>query len=440
MSNALAIAGVTAVLRDLLNEGLVNHNMPTSLGIVRVTSEPPDIIVTGTSEEDRLNLFLYAVTPNQGWRNQGFPTRDANGERVSNEPPLALDLHYLLTAYGTKSFHPEILLGYGMQILHETPVLTRDGVRKALSPLPAPPLPPNPPVPVDPSFLPGSYPLLIAADLADQAEQIRITPHYMGTEEISRLWTATKASYRATCAYIVSVVLIEPRRPVRSTLPVQQRNLLVLPFARPQIDTLTPQLVAAGETMTVRGRNLRGQITRVLVVDGQGHEEDVVPTDLRPESFTITIPETLAAGTGLLTVLQPLDFGTGAATEPHEGFKSNTAAFMVLPRIAPVPPLPPLPNSVAAGGNLLVPVRPPVAATQRVIVLLGDRSFLIPARPDGSPPTNQLALKVPIGFPLGSRLVRVQVDGAESRLERQDDATQPDPLKKQFVGPKVVVT
>jgi hypothetical protein len=36
--------------------------------------------------------------------------------------------------------------------------------------------------------------------------------------------------------------------------------------------------------------------------------------------------------------------------------------------------------------------------------------------------------------------VRVQVDGAESALVLQSDAVEPDPLKKQFVGPSVIVT
>src|SRR5512139_1650520 len=225
MSNALAIAGVTAVLRDLLHEGLIDHDLPSDVSNVKVTSEPPDIITTGPNEEDRLNLFFYQATPNAGWRNVDLPARDPAGSRVAN-PPLALDLHYLLTAYGAKSFHAEILLGYAMQILHETPILTRDDIRRALNPVPV--VPPDPPVPVNGSILPGGFALLSAADLAEQAEQIRITPQYLSTEEISKLWAATKANYRATCAYHVSVVLIESRLAARAALPVRRRNLLVL--------------------------------------------------------------------------------------------------------------------------------------------------------------------------------------------------------------------
>ena len=150
-----------------------------------------------------------------------------------------------------------------MQILHETPILTRDDIRRALNPVPA--VPPDPTVPVNGSILPGGFALLSAADLAEQAEQIRITPQYLSTEEISKLWAATKANYRATCAYHVSVVLIESRRAARAALPVRRRNLLVLPLERPQIDRVAPQAVASGATLTLTGRNLRAELTKVNV-------------------------------------------------------------------------------------------------------------------------------------------------------------------------------
>ena len=178
MSNALALGAVTAVLRDLLNNGLIDQDMTGTIGgNVSVTALPPDRIDVGENrEKSQLNLFLYQVTPNQGWRNVGLPSRDARGDRVAN-PPLALDLHYLLTAYGEQEFHGEILLGYAMHTLHETPVLARDAIRLALG---APP-------PVIGSVLPPAQRSLVAAELADQIEQIKITPQSLSTEEMSRL-------------------------------------------------------------------------------------------------------------------------------------------------------------------------------------------------------------------------------------------------------------
>ncbi len=228
MSNALAIASVTAVLKDLLNNGVIDHQLSGVVGEVTVSALPPDrVLVDGTPETSRINLFLYQVTPNQGWRNAALPSRDSNGERVSN-PPLGLDLHYLVTTYGASEFHSEILLGYALQLLHETPVLTRDAIRKTLAPA----------SPVTGTILPPPLNALSAAELADQVEQIRLTPQNMGLEEISKLWTAIQSHYRPTAAYQASVVLIESRRSTRTALPVadDKRHIYVAPFRFPAID------------------------------------------------------------------------------------------------------------------------------------------------------------------------------------------------------------
>ena len=131
MSSALAIASVTAVLKNLLDNGMIDDHVVGTVGNVTVTARAPDLIELKDSAPSQLNLFLYQVTPNQGWRNVGMPARNADGDRLTN-PPLALDLHYLLTAYAAQDLHSEILLGYGMQLLHETPVFPEHGIRRAL--------------------------------------------------------------------------------------------------------------------------------------------------------------------------------------------------------------------------------------------------------------------------------------------------------------------
>ena len=89
MSSPLAIAAVTAILKDLLNEGLINNDL-SPVGSFSVTALPPDRINIGETEESRLNLFLYQITPNIGWRNVGQPSRDAAGVQLTN-PPLAVE-------------------------------------------------------------------------------------------------------------------------------------------------------------------------------------------------------------------------------------------------------------------------------------------------------------------------------------------------------------
>ncbi|HEV8168306.1 MAG TPA: DUF4255 domain-containing protein, partial [Pyrinomonadaceae bacterium] len=218
MSSALAIASVTAVLRDLLNNGLIDSNISSLVGNVIVSAVAPDRIdVTSNDQQSQLNLFLYQVTPNASWRNAGLPARNAAGERISN-PPLALNLHYLLTAYGAQDLHAEILLGYGMQLFHETPVLPRKAIRTSLE---------NPSHVASGSGLPPAMRALFTSELAEQVEQIKIVPETLNTEEISRMWSAFQAHYRPTAAYQASVVLIESKQSIKTALPVAERQVHV---------------------------------------------------------------------------------------------------------------------------------------------------------------------------------------------------------------------
>ena len=264
MSNALAIAAVTAILKDLLNNGLIDHDVSTHVGPIKVTALPPDRIKINGEESSQLNLFMYQVTPNMGWRNVALPSRNSRGERTSN-PPLALDLHYLLSAYGAEEHHGEILLGYGMQILHETPALGRDAIRKALAS----------PSPVNGSILPEPFKTLSASDLADQIEQIKITLQPQSSEEMSKLWSALQAHYRPTAAYQASVVLIESRQSRRSPLPVltvgpHDRGVVVQPDLTPPFPALSGvvpphQQISArlDDTLSLEGHHLDGSGIKV---------------------------------------------------------------------------------------------------------------------------------------------------------------------------------
>jgi hypothetical protein len=72
MSTALAVAGVTAVIRGLLESWLADQDANTALGGANaaVTALPPDLIeLSGSNAGPKLNLFLHQVSPNPGWRN-----------------------------------------------------------------------------------------------------------------------------------------------------------------------------------------------------------------------------------------------------------------------------------------------------------------------------------------------------------------------------------
>lgn len=415
MTTALGLGAVTAVLRDLLTNGVIDHDLVTSVGDVSVTALPPDRIdVASQNPTSQLNLFLYAVSPNTGWRNGALPARTAAGNRASADP-LALDLHYLLTAYGARDFHAEILLGYAMQLLHESPILTRDSIRQALAP----------PSPVTGGGgLPPTLQALGGSELADQFEQIRITPEPISLDEMSKLWSGIQSHYRLSTAYLATVVLIERRRSFRSAPPVMSRNIAVRASRRAEIHTVTPQLAPPGATLTVRGRNLRADTVRARFATG---DVTVPGANVTAERLTVTAPPGLLAGVNTIQVEHPIDFGT--PTEPHIGFVSNVGAFIITPVLTSATPI-----NATLGVPFNVTLSPPVGRNQRVAVVLGEHTVPLPARPPAAPPTSAiLSITLPPTTPAGTTLFRVQVDGAETALIQ--DVNTGD-----FIGPLITVT
>lgn len=426
MSNALAIAGVTAVLRDLLDSGLIDHQITDAMGQgVSVTAVAPDSIrIEGAEATPQLNIFLHQVTPNPALRNRDLPSRDRNGQRLSN-PALALDLHYLVTAYGVGDLQAEVLLGYAMQLLHETPVLSRNAIRTALNP-------PNPPV--DGGMLPAVYQALRASDLAEQYEQIKITPAPMNTEEMSKLWSALQAHYRPTAAYQISVALIESSRPARAPLPVltrgprepslidpatdRERGIgvqadLIAPFPEIGNMLLPNQRLAAhlGDTIRLEGHHL----------DGSGHTLLLNLPRLELDRSISPAVSFAADHASFVLPNQPANYPVGnyllAIQLLRPGEPAPRASNQLLLKIAPQmtsltsPPQ----NFVRDGaGTAIISVSctPLVRPNQRTSLIIGSREVVA----DDHPATTANLSFTVTDAPVGTHHVRLRVDGVDSQL------------------------
>jgi len=413
VSTAFALAAVTGVLRDLLDGGLARHDL-SSVGVFSVGSEPPDRITTGPTESNRLNLFLYHVTPNASWRNVDPSSRNGSVGNLGN-PPLALDLHYLLTAYGAAEFNAEILLGHAMQVLHETPVLTRQEIRNALQPS-------------------SRFAALAVSELAEQVELIRISLKVLGTEEISRLWTAFQAHYRPTAAYQASVVLIEVTRPTQSALPVRRFRIDALPFAQLVIESVSSDdsadpRITSMSTIVIHGRGLQGPVTRVRIGDGL-----VLPSAVSAARISLPIAPLAGIRAGVEGVQVVHEISPDVAGQPPRVIESNVAAFVLRPTVSASAR--DVVSTVEGGVALLsatidVAFSPRVARRQRVRLLLNELDppadrppraygFAAPRENGISAPgesdTGTIAFAVR-GVLSGRYLLRVQVDGAESVLQ-----------------------
>ncbi|NER79336.1 MAG: DUF4255 domain-containing protein [Leptolyngbya sp. SIO1D8] len=246
MSNAFAIAAVTTTLRRLIEQ-----NLPDTLSGATVTTKPPDKALTNnngtnTASNNQLNLFLYQTELHPQWRNQFMPGQVLPGE--TGQPPLALNLHYLLTAYGQDDDDTlsHQLLGRAMSTLHDHPILTTEEIRLATE-----------------TDLPDS-------NLHQQVECVRITPQPISLEDLSKLWATFQTQYRISATYQVSVILIESTRPSRTPQPVLTRGSLddsgveaqsnlTLPYPDIQLIRLPNQQpslrLSDGEPITLVGQN-----------------------------------------------------------------------------------------------------------------------------------------------------------------------------------------
>jgi hypothetical protein len=415
MSSPLAIAAVTAALKDLLNDGLLNHDL-SSIGSFSVSASPPDRITTGPQEPNQLNLFLYQVSPNLGWRNTGLPSRDSNGASLGGEP-LALDLHYILSAYGSQDFNAEILLGYAMQLMHDTPVLTRDRLRVVL----------GAPSPVDGAMLPSPFGSLSAADLADQIELVKLTPVFLSSEELSKMWTAMQARYRPTMAYLASVVLIQRTTGARVAPPVLTRGKddsgpVAVGSPSPTLSGVRPaasdQLPAMrlGDDLLVTGNNFSGDATLTAVFENAklklAREVTLAPAT-SPTSLTLHVPGITDDANAMHE--WAVGFYTLAlkVARPNLPVWTTNGVPIALAPLINVSPLNAAPGDIGVTLTCTPRLRPEQQA--QVSLIFGTRQIaptLITTPADASQPTT-LTFTVP-GVTQGDYLVRLRVEGIDS--------------------------
>ncbi|WP_380874677.1 hypothetical protein ACFB49_00570 [Sphingomonas sp. DBB INV C78] len=427
MSNALAIASVTRLLKDLLNDTLVNGDVSGDIGSdVVVSALPPDRVLDqlGENRPSQLNLYLHRITTNAALANGDLPTRDSR-YGIVHRPRLALDLHYLLTAYTNQELHGEILLGYAMEMFHETPVLARNMIRAALEGN------------ISGAILPPAFQNTDPARLADQIELIRITPQPLSMDDISKLWTALQTHYRTTIAYTVSVVLIERDQPTRQPIPVLSRGPVdpvsgreAGVFVNPDLLPATPTLTAIeppgrrpaarlGDRVTISGHRLDHGDARIRFTAPE--TGDVI--DLAPLSPPVPgrIEVQLPAGPPL-PAAHPLadtgedpgawrigaylvDVSLRAAGQPDR--LTNRLPILLAPRAAPAAADDP------GGTRITVDCEPRIRQSQAVAIVTGQAEQPLAAL---AADTDQVSA-IFAGLPEGATLpVRLRVGGIDSLI------------------------
>jgi len=471
MSNPRAIAAVTATLRHILDgtmRSLLQHvySDDTELQNILITTKPPDK-ARDDQNNDQLNLFLYQVLPNAAWRNMDIPQHLRSGE--TGIPPLALNLYYMLTAYGKDNddIRGHRLLGLAMSTLYDHALLGTSDIHTALSI--------------------GSNEL--NSELQNQVERVRITLQPLSVEEIFRLWSGFQTQYRVSVSYEVSVVLIESTQPTKTPLPVltrgrdnrgaavqpdplpfptifnirlenQKPRLKRGPVAIPDDPNIPQQPIALlGETLIISGNHLDGEKVTVMLmlqrlsqpikinIPPESRTSKEIKFKLQPESATfpaaLDFPPGLDATTfpdGVALTTFPAGFYTVAVAVSQPNIPDQTTnqlSFALAPQIKTDPPIPDGTRDNSNNVSVTLSFSPDMFPWQRVALLLGQQEFLAPSHP-----TQTSTLTFNVGnVPKGEYFVRLRVDGVDSFLVDRNadlDSTVSPPtfdLKQRVVIP-----
>ena len=389
MSNSLAIAAVTATLRNLLHAGITTES---DLADATITMQPLDRARTSESSANQLNLFLYHVVPSAAWRNQPMPGGARSGE--TGFPALGLNLYYLVTAFGRdndvqKPFSHQ-LMGRAMSVLNDHPVLSTDEIKTSL--------PDN--------------------DLWAQLERVRITLQPFAIEEIAKLWTGFQTQYRLSVAYEAAVVLIESSRQTRIPLPVLARGAGGTGYvAQGNVQSPYPSIISItmasgqatatlGDTLVISGLQLSCDNAIVQFSNIRlAAAINLTAISISDRQISATIPNqpgVWAAGTYTVSVT--------VQTKGQPDCTTNELTVAVAPKILTKLPIT-LPFSKSSL-TVQITCSPTVLPGQRASLLINNLEYVAPVV---AASTSRFAFSID-SLAAGSYFIRLRVDGVDSQV------------------------
>lgn len=383
MSDYRAIGAVSTSIRDLLEAEMTNK--------VNVTVAAPDVDITIVDTTKRVNLFLYRVDENGSLKNMDVPGRGSPG--AFGRPPLALDLHYLLTAYGAseeEQIGTQEILADAMRVLHDFPIILGANLDIALR---------------------------------NELEHVKLYLEPLSLEELSKVWSAVTRPMRLSVSYLVTVVQIENLQPRKFPRPVVEPpvggpRITAVTFRAPRIEQVLvirkddPQnrerpvaYARIGDRLVLRGTDFSSDGLRVFL-----GEVDATAsiTTIAPDRIEVTLPDDAALQPGPTAALVQNDLLIGEPPTPHRGFRSNLAAFVVVPEITTLTPdLNADPQTLTIQGTRLW------SETLDRLTIVGSEVV----RTYTTETPGEIAFDLP-ALPAGAHLVRVRVNGAESLEEK----------------------
>jgi hypothetical protein len=193
-------------------------------------------------------------SPQTGWRTR------------HGRPPLALTLHYLLSAdpgelseNGNETPPAHDALTSTMMLFHERGILTGDTVVTSG---------------------PARTVRQLTTALDGLVEPVRITMDTIPLETVTALWSSGDKALRVSVGYEVSLVTVVSPTPFAPGPPVLERVVAVSPSNGPRISGVDPESVSFGVPLRIAATGLGGDVDVTLSrLDGDSDD----PTDGRPD-------------------------------------------------------------------------------------------------------------------------------------------------------------
>lgn len=412
MSNFLALATVTASLRQTLQEA-ASVDVPGAV----VTTTRPETARTG-NQEPAVNLYLYQVTTNAAWSNRDLPARGPDG-RARGRSRVALDLHYLVSFYGNETrLEPQRLMGSVIRTLHEHAELSRAVIERTITD--------------------KNLTFLAKSDLANEVELVKLTRISLSLEELSKLWSVLfQTPHALSVVYTGTVVLIDGLEAPHPALPVRSRQIRVGPFMRPTIESVISEggadrAVLADSRLRILGSQLHAETSQVrigvatLIPQQVGEGQLIVDLGTAPSN-------SLRAGVQAVQLIS-------AAGSDALGAESNAYPIILRPTVTGVSS-DPLTARPSQAMRVTVRLCPSISKEQRVMLFLrpgtdGEAPMYVLSALAREKDSDMIEFSASLINP-GTYLVTVQVDGAESPLEI--DINPSSPTFGCYVGPKLTL-
>ena len=173
MSNFKVIGDIGETLKDLLNDNTHWKDITKP----DITLKSPKEIKDQGENINIISIYLYQIIENIHFKNKELQMIDYT---TLHYPPMAIDLFYLLTPYGSDPTQEKYMLGKVMQIFYDNSVLTG-------------------------SVLHGS--------LKGTDEEIKLIFNPLSLDDLNKIWsTFQETGYRLSTSYMATPVMIDSIR------------------------------------------------------------------------------------------------------------------------------------------------------------------------------------------------------------------------------------